>query len=244
MYSASPAAPIHATAHFIAFFVAHFVVYASSQDFVETALSRLLSASPISTQKGLSCPCYTRYPVSQPIPITSRPIQFSLTNPEAPLPRFRVCGGIFHGWGIGAMLKSSNGKSRQSGRRSVNDKVCDEVCDEVWDPRKGRAFHQPPRIVSPARDGPSRSLQSLTAHVLCQSCCSYPCHGTLHRFLRRTLCRLRFVARLCRDCSRRALSQHKRGFHARAIPDTRFLNPSRSHPDPHNFPPQTRKRPE
>ena len=45
------------------------------------------------------------------------------------------------------MLKSSNGKSRQSGRRSVNDKVWDEVWDEVWDPRKGRAFHQPPRIV-------------------------------------------------------------------------------------------------
>jgi hypothetical protein len=40
MYSASPAAPIHATAHFIAFFVAHFVVYASSQDFVETALGQ------------------------------------------------------------------------------------------------------------------------------------------------------------------------------------------------------------
>jgi hypothetical protein len=39
-YSASPAAPIHATAHFIAFFVAHFVVYASSQDFVETALGQ------------------------------------------------------------------------------------------------------------------------------------------------------------------------------------------------------------
>ena len=45
------------------------------------------------------------------------------------------------------MLKSSNGKSRQSGRRSVNDKVCDEVWDEVWNPRQGRAFHQPPRIV-------------------------------------------------------------------------------------------------
>jgi hypothetical protein len=45
------------------------------------------------------------------------------------------------------MLKSSNGKSRQSGRRSVNDKVYDEAWDEVWDPRKGRAFHQPPRIV-------------------------------------------------------------------------------------------------
>jgi hypothetical protein len=47
-------------------------------------LSRLLSASPISTQKGLSCPRYTRYPASQPIPITSRPIQFPPTNPEAP----------------------------------------------------------------------------------------------------------------------------------------------------------------
>ncbi len=30
---------------------------------------------------------------------------------------------------------------------------------------------------------------------------SYPCHATLRRFLRRTRCRLRFVARLCRDCT-------------------------------------------
>jgi hypothetical protein len=35
-----PAAPIHATPHFVAFFVAHVVVYASSQDFVETALGQ------------------------------------------------------------------------------------------------------------------------------------------------------------------------------------------------------------
>jgi hypothetical protein len=47
-------------------------------------LSRLLSASPISTQKGLSCPRYTRYPASQPIPITSGPIQFPPTNQQAP----------------------------------------------------------------------------------------------------------------------------------------------------------------
>ena len=85
-------------------------------------------------------------------------------------------------------------------------------------------------------------FQSLVAKVLCHTCCSYPCHATLRRFLRPTRCRLRFVARLCRNCSRPTLSQHKRGFHARAIPDTRLLNPSRSHPDPYNFPPQTRKR--
>ena len=35
-----PAAPIHATPHFVAFFVARVVVYASSQDFVETALGQ------------------------------------------------------------------------------------------------------------------------------------------------------------------------------------------------------------
>jgi hypothetical protein len=34
------AAPIHATPHFVAFFVPHVVVYASSQDFVETALGQ------------------------------------------------------------------------------------------------------------------------------------------------------------------------------------------------------------
>jgi hypothetical protein len=74
-------------------------------------------------------------------------------------------------------------------------------------------------------------------------CCSYLCHATLRRYLRPTHCRLRFVARLCRGCSRPALSRHKRGFYARAIPDIRLLNPSRSHPDPYNFLPQTRKRP-
>ena len=46
-----PAAPIHATPHFVAFFVARVVVYASSQDFVETALGQ-----PYSTQKGLLRP--------------------------------------------------------------------------------------------------------------------------------------------------------------------------------------------
>jgi hypothetical protein len=37
---------------------------------------------------------------------------------------------------------------------------------------------------------------------LCHTCCSYPYHATLRRFLRPTRCRLRFVARLSRDCSR------------------------------------------
>jgi hypothetical protein len=38
-YSAIPAAPIPATPHFVAFFVPRVVVYASSQDFIETAIS-------------------------------------------------------------------------------------------------------------------------------------------------------------------------------------------------------------
>jgi hypothetical protein len=38
MKPAIPAAPIHAAPHFVAFFVPRIVVYASSQDFVETAL--------------------------------------------------------------------------------------------------------------------------------------------------------------------------------------------------------------
>ena len=59
--------------------------HALSSTLRRKTLSRLLSASPISTQKGLSCPRYTRYPASQPIPITSGPIQFPPTNPEAPL---------------------------------------------------------------------------------------------------------------------------------------------------------------
>ncbi len=66
-------------------------------------LSRLLSAIPISTQKGLSCPRYTRYPASQPIPITSGPIQFPPTNPQAPyiycfvakFPLFALPPGVF-----------------------------------------------------------------------------------------------------------------------------------------------------
>jgi len=73
-----PTAPIHATPHFVAFFVSHFVVYASSQDFFET------TASHISPQKELSCPHYTRYPACQPIPITPGPIQFPPAYPEAP----------------------------------------------------------------------------------------------------------------------------------------------------------------
>jgi hypothetical protein len=35
-----PVAPIHATPHFVAFFVPRVVVYASSQDFVETAFGQ------------------------------------------------------------------------------------------------------------------------------------------------------------------------------------------------------------
>jgi len=42
-------------------------------------------------------------------------------------------------------------------------------------------------------------FQSLVAKVLCHAYCSYPCHATLRRFLRLTLRRLRFVARLLRD---------------------------------------------
>jgi hypothetical protein len=40
-------------------------------------------------------------------------------------------------------------------------------------------------------------FHSLVAKVLSHTCCSYPCHVTLRRFLRPTRCRLRFVARLC-----------------------------------------------
>jgi hypothetical protein len=55
--------------------------HALSSTLRRKTLSRLLSPSPISTQKRLLCPCYTRYPDSQPIPITSRPIQFSPHKP-------------------------------------------------------------------------------------------------------------------------------------------------------------------
>jgi len=51
-----PAAPIHATPHFVAFFVAHFVVYASSQDFVENALGQ-----PYLNTKGAFLPAL--YPI-------------------------------------------------------------------------------------------------------------------------------------------------------------------------------------
>jgi hypothetical protein len=57
--------------------------HALSSTLRRKTLSRLLSPSPISTQKRLSCPCYTRYPDSQPIPITSRPIQFSPHKPRS-----------------------------------------------------------------------------------------------------------------------------------------------------------------
>ena len=35
-----PAAPIHGALHFVAFFVSHFAVYASSQDLFETTLGQ------------------------------------------------------------------------------------------------------------------------------------------------------------------------------------------------------------
>jgi hypothetical protein len=66
--------------------------HALSSTLRRKTLSRLLSASPISTQKGLSCPRYTRYPASQPIPITFGPIQFPPTNPEAPAGHALACG--------------------------------------------------------------------------------------------------------------------------------------------------------
>ena len=56
--------------------------HALSSTLRRKTLSRLLSASHISTQKGFSCPRYTRYPASQPIPVTFGPIQFTPTNPE------------------------------------------------------------------------------------------------------------------------------------------------------------------
>ena len=51
-----PAAPIHATPHFVAFFVPRVVVYASSQDFVETALGQ-----PYLNTKGAFMPAL--YPI-------------------------------------------------------------------------------------------------------------------------------------------------------------------------------------
>jgi hypothetical protein len=51
-----PAAPIRATPHFVAFFVPRVVVYASSQDFVETALGQ-----PYLNTKGAFMPAL--YPI-------------------------------------------------------------------------------------------------------------------------------------------------------------------------------------
>ena len=74
-------------------------------------LSRLLSASHISTQKGLSCPRETRYPASQPIPITSRPIQFPPTNPEAPI-KSNIANSALHGSSGPALPCRSQHQSR------------------------------------------------------------------------------------------------------------------------------------
>jgi len=51
-----PAAPIHATPHFVAFFVSRFVVYVSSQDFFETTLGQ-----PYLDTKGAFMPAL--YPI-------------------------------------------------------------------------------------------------------------------------------------------------------------------------------------
>ena len=91
-------------------------------------LSRLLSASHISTQKGLSCPRYTRYPDSQPIPITSRPIHFSPHKPgsaETALPGlwgdFSLKGKRGHAQAaeLAEPTKCVTKRKRQSVRRSV-----------------------------------------------------------------------------------------------------------------------------
>ena len=93
---------------------------------------------------------------------------------------------------------------------------------------KGKRGHaQAVERDEPIKCATKRKRQSVRRSVGRSACCSYPCHATLRRFLRPTRCRLRFVARLCRDCSRPAIFQHKRGLHARAIPDTGFS----THPD-------------
>jgi hypothetical protein len=73
-------------AHFVAFFVPRFVVYASSQGFVETILDQ-----PGLDTKGALMPALYPTPGLAAIPITPGPIRFPPTNPEAP---FRcVCPG-------------------------------------------------------------------------------------------------------------------------------------------------------
>jgi hypothetical protein len=190
-----PAAPIHATPHFVAFFVAHVVVYASSQDFVETALGQ-----PYLHTKGAFLPAPFPIPGISPHPdhIQTHTIPPPHKPGSAALALPGLCGDF--------SLKLKRHQARAA------------------------------ELEEPAKCTTKRRRQSVRRSVGRSVCCSYPCHATLRRFLRPTRCRLRFVARLCRECSRPAIPQHKRGFPARAIPDTRLLNPSRSHPDSYNFP--------
>ena len=62
------------------FFVPHFVVYVSSQDFVETTLGQ-----PYPDTKGPFMPALYPIPGLSAIPITSGPIRNPPTNPEAPV---------------------------------------------------------------------------------------------------------------------------------------------------------------
>ena len=76
-----PTAPIHATPHFVAFFVAHFVVYASSQDFVETTLGQ-----PYFNPKEAIMPALYPIPGFSTRPDRIQTHTIPPTNPEAPWP--------------------------------------------------------------------------------------------------------------------------------------------------------------
>jgi hypothetical protein len=75
-------APIHATPHFVAFFVPRVVVYASSQDFVETALGQ-----PYLDTKGATMPALYPIPGFSAHPDHIRPHTIFPHKPEAPKKR-------------------------------------------------------------------------------------------------------------------------------------------------------------
>jgi hypothetical protein len=79
------AVPIHATPHFVAFFVPRVVVYASSQDFVETALGQRY----LNTKETFMTALYLITGFSTH-PDHIQPHTISPTNPEAP---FFFCAG-------------------------------------------------------------------------------------------------------------------------------------------------------
>ncbi len=90
------AAPIHATPHFVAFFVPHVVVYVSSQNFVETA-----HGQPYFNKKGTFLPALNLIPGFSTHPDHIQPHTNSPQKPGSALVAELAAGPLAAGFAAG-----------------------------------------------------------------------------------------------------------------------------------------------